>query len=111
MVIVAGIVIYRKAPRQIQRRSVAPKPISGLSNPLFYTRDSSLPAKNRPPDPSETVSTNQPPRPIVKPKRPPPAVSAILLQVRGAEVRETQALYPSTPECDPLGKVKASCAS
>nr|BAE33430.1 unnamed protein product [Mus musculus] len=73
MVIVAGIVIYRKAPRQIQRRSVAPKPISGLSNPLFYTRDSSLPAKNRPPDPSETVSTNQPPRPIVKPKRPPPA--------------------------------------
>lgn len=54
-------------------RSVAPKPISGLSNPLFYTRDSSLPAKNRPPDPSETVSTNQPPRPIVKPKRPPPA--------------------------------------
>lgn len=73
MVIGAGIVIYRKAPKQIQRRSVAPKPTSGLSNPLFYTGDSSLPAKSRPPDPPETVSTNQPPRPIVKPKRPPPA--------------------------------------
>lgn len=73
VVIGAGIVIYRKAPKQIQRRSVAPKPTSGLSNPLFYTGDSSLPAKSRPPDPPETVSTNQPPRPIVKPKRPPPA--------------------------------------
>lgn len=73
VVIGAGIVIYRKAPKQIQRRSVAPKPTSGLSNPLFYTGDSSLPAKSRPPDPPEIVSTNQPPRPIVKPKRPPPA--------------------------------------
>lgn len=73
VVIGAGIVIYRKAPKQIQRRSVAPKPTSGLSNPLFYTGDSSLPAKSRPPDTPETVSTNQPPRPIVKPKRPPPA--------------------------------------
>lgn len=73
VVIGAGIVIYRKAPKQIQRRSVAPKPTSGLSNPLFYTGDSSLPAKSRPPDPPEMVSTNQPPRPIVKPKRPPPA--------------------------------------
>ncbi|XP_076768846.1 disintegrin and metalloproteinase domain-containing protein 8 isoform X2 [Arvicanthis niloticus] len=69
MVIVAGIVIYRKAPRQIQRRSVSPKPTTGLSNPLFYTGDSSLPAKSRPPGPPNP----QHPRPIVKPKRPPPA--------------------------------------
>ncbi|XP_031244569.1 disintegrin and metalloproteinase domain-containing protein 8 [Mastomys coucha] len=73
VVIVAGIIIYRKAPRQIQRRNVMPKPTTGLSNPLFYTGDSSLPAKSRSSVPSEVASTNQSPRPIVKPKRPPPA--------------------------------------
>ncbi|XP_036061099.1 disintegrin and metalloproteinase domain-containing protein 8 isoform X2 [Onychomys torridus] len=76
MVILAGVIIYRKAQSQVQRRSVAPKPTTGLSNPLFYTGDSSLPDKNRPPSPPEVVSTSQPLRPTVTPKRPPPAPPA-----------------------------------
>lgn len=59
-------------------RSVAPKPTTGLSNPLFYMRDSSLPDKRRPPGTPEVVCTNQPLRPTVTPKRPPPAVSTVL---------------------------------
>ncbi|XP_021493509.1 disintegrin and metalloproteinase domain-containing protein 8 isoform X3 [Meriones unguiculatus] len=59
--------------RIVPGRCVAPKPTKGLSNPLFYTGDSSLPDKSRPPGPPEMASTNQPPRPTVTPKRPPPA--------------------------------------
>lgn len=76
MIILAGVIIYRKAPRRIQRRSVAPKPTTGLSNPLFYMGDNSLTDKNRLPGPPEVVSTNKPPRPTVTPKRPPPAPTA-----------------------------------
>lgn len=72
-VVILTSLIYRKTPRQVQRRCVAPKPTKGLSNPLFYTGDSSLPDKSRPPGPPEMASTNQPPRPTVTPKRPPPA--------------------------------------
>ncbi|NP_001414053.1 ADAM metallopeptidase domain 8 precursor [Rattus norvegicus] len=109
VVIGAGIVIYRKAPKQIQRRSVAPKPTSGLSNPLFYTGDSSLPAKSRPPDPPEMVSTNQPPRPIVKPKRPPPAppgaMSSPPLPVPVYAPKAPNQLRPDPPT-KPLPKLK-----
>ncbi|ERE77988.1 disintegrin and metalloproteinase domain-containing protein 8 [Cricetulus griseus] len=77
MIILAGVIIYRKAPRRIQRRSVAPKPTTGLSNPLFYMGDNSLTDKNRLPGPPEVVSTNKPPRPTVTPKRPPPALRPV----------------------------------
>ncbi|XP_051049244.1 disintegrin and metalloproteinase domain-containing protein 8 isoform X3 [Phodopus roborovskii] len=76
MIILAGVIIYRKAPRQVQRRSVAPKPTTGLSNPLFYMGDNSLTDKNRPPGPPEVISTNKFQRPMVTPKRPPLAPAA-----------------------------------
>lgn len=48
---------------------MAPKPTTGLCNPLFYTGDSSLPDKSRPPGPPEVVSANQPLSPTATPKR------------------------------------------
>lgn len=109
MVIVAGIIIYRKAPRQIQKRSVAPTPTSGVSNPLFYTGDSSMPAKSKPRGPPEMVSTNQPPRPIVKPKRPPPAppgaVPSPPLQVPVYAQKVPSQLRPDPPT-KPLPELK-----
>ncbi|XP_021083713.1 disintegrin and metalloproteinase domain-containing protein 8 isoform X2 [Mesocricetus auratus] len=76
MIILAGVIIYRKAPRQVQRRRVAPKPTIGLSNPLFHMRDNSLTDKNKPPGPPEVISTKKTPRFTVTPKRPPPAPPA-----------------------------------
>lgn len=43
--------------------SVIPQPTTGLSKPLFYMGDSSLPDKSRPPGPAEVVSTSWPLRP------------------------------------------------
>jgi hypothetical protein len=61
-------------------RNVAPKTM-GLSNPLFYERGSGMPVKGKIPGTPEltsTTSNSQPPKSTVTPKRPPPAVSAVL---------------------------------
>ncbi|KAH0507849.1 Disintegrin and metalloproteinase domain-containing protein 8 [Microtus ochrogaster] len=103
MVILAGV-IYRKVQSQVQRRSVAPKPTTGLSNPLFFMRDSSLPDKRRPPGTPEVVCTNQPPRPTVTPKRPPPALRPVpptkpLPKLKPKQVKPNVA--PPTPPVKP----------
>ncbi|XP_015861616.2 disintegrin and metalloproteinase domain-containing protein 8 isoform X1 [Peromyscus maniculatus bairdii] len=110
MVILAGVIIYRKAQSQVQRRSVAPKPTTGLCNPLFYTGDSSLPDKSRPPGPPEEVSANQPLSPTMTPKRPPPAPPAAVsgpplpVPVYAQQVPDLQ-LKP-VPPTTPLPKLK-----
>ncbi|XP_057635192.1 disintegrin and metalloproteinase domain-containing protein 8 isoform X1 [Chionomys nivalis] len=105
MVILAGVIFYRKVQSQVQRRSVAPKPTTGLSNPLFYMRDSSLPDKRRPPGTPEVVCTNQPPRPTVTPKRPPPAPPAPVSSPPLPVPVYTQQLRP-VPPTKPLPKLK-----
>ncbi|KAL1788337.1 disintegrin and metalloproteinase domain-containing protein 8 isoform X2 [Sigmodon hispidus] len=109
MVILAGVIIYRKTQSQIKKRSVAPKPTSGLSNPLFYMRDRGLPDKGRPPAPPEVVSTNQPLTPTVTPKRPPPAppaaVSSPPLPVPVYAQQVSNPLRP-VPPTKPLPKLK-----
>lgn len=88
---------------------MAPKPTTGLSNPLFYTGDSSLPAKNVPPGPPVMVSTNLPPRPTVTPKRPPPAppgaMSSQPLPVPVYTQKVPDLLRPVPPN-QPLPKLK-----
>ncbi|CAO2583750.1 Disintegrin and metalloproteinase domain-containing protein 8 [Lemmus lemmus] len=105
MVILAGVIFYRKVQSQVQRRSVAPKPTTGLSNPLFYVRDNSLPDKRRPPGTPEVVCTNQPPRPTVTPKRPPPAPPAPVSDPPLQVPVYTQQLRP-VPPTKPLPKLK-----
>lgn len=80
--ILAGVLIYRKARSPVRRRNVAPKTAMGLSNPLFH-EGLSKPAKGgaqAPPGGSpELALYSQPHKPTassVTPKRPPPAVSA-----------------------------------
>ncbi|KAM7329519.1 hypothetical protein ACRRTK_011132 [Alexandromys fortis] len=103
-VILAGVIFYRKVQSQVQRRSVAPKPTTGLSNPLFFMRDSSLPDKRRPPGTPEVVCTNQPPRPTVTPKRPPPALRPVpptkpLPKLKPKQVKPN--VVPPTPPVKP----------
>lgn len=77
--ILAGVLIYRKARSPVRRRNVAPKTAMGLSNPLFH-EGLSKPAKGgaqAPPGGSpELALYSQPHKPTassVTPKRPPPA--------------------------------------
>lgn len=79
VLILAGVLIYRRARSPVRRRNVAPKTAMGLSNPLFH-EGLSKPAKGRaqaPPGASpEPAPPAQPPKPTassVTPKRPPPA--------------------------------------
>ncbi|XP_036078536.1 disintegrin and metalloproteinase domain-containing protein 8 isoform X1 [Rousettus aegyptiacus] len=76
---VAGVVVYRKARRPAWRRSGAPKPALGLSNPLFHG-GSSAPAGAGAPAPATcAVRPGPAPRPTasaVTPKQPPPAPPA-----------------------------------
>lgn len=105
MVILAGVIFYRKVQSQVQKRSVAPKPTTGLSNPLFFMRDSSLPDKRRPPGTPEVVCTNQPSRPTVTPKRPPPAPPVPVSSPPLPVPVYTQQLRP-VPPTKPLPKLK-----
>uniref|UniRef100_A0A8C5LC08 A disintegrin and metallopeptidase domain 8 n=1 Tax=Jaculus jaculus TaxID=51337 RepID=A0A8C5LC08_JACJA len=101
IVILASFIIYRKAWSQVQRRTVAPKPTPGLSNPLFYVRGSDMPAKGKIPAPTELVSTSQPPRPTVTPKRlslaPPVAMFSPPLPVPVYKQQVPDQLRPAPP--------------
>ncbi|XP_029414553.1 disintegrin and metalloproteinase domain-containing protein 8 isoform X2 [Nannospalax galili] len=109
VVTLAGVIIYRKAQSQVQRRNVAPKPTTGRSNPLFYMGDRSLPVKDRFPAPPELVSTSQPSRPTVTPKRPPPPPPAMMsspplpVPVYAQQVPD---LHRPVPPTKPLPKLK-----
>ncbi|KAM9702008.1 disintegrin and metalloproteinase domain-containing protein 8 isoform 2-T2 [Dama dama] len=84
VLILVGVLIYRKARSPVRRRNVAPKSALGLSNPLFQ-EGLSKPAEGgaqAPPGGSlEPAPSSQPPKPTassVTPKRPPPAPPAAM---------------------------------
>ncbi|XP_068817594.1 disintegrin and metalloproteinase domain-containing protein 8 [Capricornis sumatraensis] len=108
VLILAGVLIYRKARSPVRRRNVAPKTAMGLSNPLFH-EGLSKPAKGgaqAPPGASpEPAPPSQPPKPTassVTPKRPPPAPPA-------AMARPPSPL-PVYPQQAPGQVIKPTCA-
>ncbi|XP_014442711.1 disintegrin and metalloproteinase domain-containing protein 8 [Tupaia chinensis] len=88
LVILAGVIVHRKSWNRIHKRNAAPKTSMGLSNPLFHSGGSSVPAKGGAsvptPGPPELVSPTHPrqhPTPMVAsvtPKWPPPAHPATM---------------------------------
>ncbi|KAM6182247.1 disintegrin and metalloproteinase domain-containing protein 8 [Erethizon dorsatum] len=112
MLILAGIIIYRKAWHHVQRRSSTPKTPMGLSNPLFREEGSSLPAKSKTPSPPALISTTQPtqlPKPTSTPKRPPPpppvTMSRLPVPVPVYIPQASDQLRPAPPT-KPLPKLK-----
>lgn len=122
VLILVGVVIYRKAGSGIRRRNVAPKTAVGLSNPLFHEGDIG-PAKGRAPVPTmHTVHPGQVPKPTastVTSKRPPPAPPAtmssspfpvpVYTQQAPAQLRPAPPTKP-LPELKPKQVVKPTFA-
>ncbi|KAM5271868.1 disintegrin and metalloproteinase domain-containing protein 8 [Ctenodactylus gundi] len=81
IVILAAVILYRKASSRFQRRSSTPKTTVGLSNPVFREQGSNLPTKGKIPGHLELIRTtppSQPASPSLTPKRPPPAPPATM---------------------------------
>lgn len=107
--VVAGVIIYRKAQGQVQRRNIAPKPTIGRSNPLFCMGESSLPAKDGLPGPPEPITTSQSPRPRMTPKRappPPPAMMSAPPLPVPVYAQQVPDLHRPDPPTKPLPKLK-----
>ncbi|XP_023564841.1 disintegrin and metalloproteinase domain-containing protein 8 [Octodon degus] len=109
VIILAGVIIYRKVWRPVQNRSSTPKPTTGLSNPLFHEEGSSLPTKSKIPSAPVLISTTQPTQQTWIPKRPPPPPPVTMSSPPGPvpfyPQQASDQLRPAPPN-KPLPKLK-----
>ncbi|XP_048190590.1 disintegrin and metalloproteinase domain-containing protein 8 [Perognathus longimembris pacificus] len=114
VVILAAVIIHHK----LRRRGIVPE-TTGLSNPLFYGRNSGMPAKDRIQGPTglASVCSRQSPKPPVVPKRPSPAPPAamsspaVTIPVYPQQAPEQLRLPPPTMPLPKLKPKQAKLAS